>query len=144
MAIDIDQRNVIGKWDTGCGGSHGIPVVDERRGFVFAGCSSKGGGAVLDSDDGTLLAGHEVGSGDALLAYSEALGHFYLRGDPGNFVDILGVCDDGALELLDRVKITHSGHGITADERGNVWVCDAENGGLLHFHDSFPASFVSP
>src|SRR5262249_21695944 len=100
VAIDVAAREIVDRWATGCGGSHGIPVVDENRGFVFAGCTSRGGGAVLSADDGRLIAGFEAGGGDAILGYSSALGHFYLRGDPGPNVDILGVCDDGSLANL--------------------------------------------
>src|SRR6185295_6245849 len=46
-AIDVAERRVIGHWRTGCGGSHGFPVVDDAFGLVFAGCSGSGGAAVL-------------------------------------------------------------------------------------------------
>jgi DNA-binding beta-propeller fold protein YncE len=138
--IDVDARTVLESWETGCGASHGIPVVDEGRGLVFAGCATAGGGAILDSDDGRLVAGYETGSGEAILAYSSALGHFYLRGDPGEDVAILGVCDDGTAALLGTARASGSGHGAIADDRGNLWVCDAPGAGLLRFQDPYPAA----
>jgi streptogramin lyase len=137
-AIDVDARMVVDTWPSGCGSSHGIPVVDEARGLVFAGCSSGGGGAMLDSDDGTLLASHEAGGGAALLAYAPALGHFYLRGDPGSGVAMLAVCGGSELALLGTAMTTDHGHGMVADDRGNLWVCDADNGGILRLRDPWP------
>ncbi len=138
-AIDIDQRKVIATWPTGCGGSHGIPKVDEQRGLVFAGCRANGGGAVLDTDDGSLIAGYEAGGGAAILGYSPSLGHFYLRGDPGEDVDVLGVCETG-VSLLGTAKVSSLGHGMTSDDRGNAWVCDATTGGLFRVTDPYPAT----
>jgi streptogramin lyase len=137
--IDVDRRERIDSWPTGCGGSHGIPTVDEARGLVFAGCSARGGGAMLDADDGRTIAGYEVGEGEAVLGYSAMLGHFYLRGDPGRNVAALGVCD-GGLSLLGTAVVSNAGHGMVADDRGNLWVCDHETGGVLRVRDHYPAA----
>jgi hypothetical protein len=137
--IDVDQRKQIDSWPTGCGGSHGIPTVDEARGLVFAGCSNRGGGVMLDADDGREIAGYEVGEGTAILGYSPALGHFYLRGDPGRNVAVLAVCESG-MSLLGTALVSNEGHGMVADDRGNAWVCDRETGGVFRVRDPYPAS----
>jgi hypothetical protein len=120
-------------------GSHGIPTVDEARGLVFAGCSSQGGGTMLDADDGQEIAGHEVGVGAAILGYSATLGHFYLRGDPGRNVSMPSVCE-GGMSLLGTAIVSNEGHGMVADDRGNVWVCDRETGGVFRIRDPYPAA----
>jgi hypothetical protein len=110
-------------------------VVDEDRRLVFASCSSRGGGAVLSTDDGTLLSGYESGGGATVLAYSASLGHLYMRGDPGSDVQVMAVCGNGAMAPLGKVAVSDSGHGMAADTKGNVWVCDEAAGGLIHFRD---------
>jgi len=140
VAIDVVKREVLALWPAGCSSSHGIPVVDEERGFVFAGCSSTGGGVVLDANDGHRIAGYETGGGSALMGYSASLGHFYLRGDPGEPVAILGVCANGQMTPLATAMASDHGHGVTADDRGHIWVCDGTTGGLIRFTDPFPAA----
>ena len=135
--VDIDQRRQIDAWPTGCGASHGIPTVDEARGLVFAGCSNGGGGSMLDADDGRELAGYEVGGGAAILGYSPMLGHFYLRGDPGKDVAVMGVCESG-MSLLGTVTVSNEGHGMVADDRGHIWVCNRETGGVFRVTDRYP------
>ncbi|MFO0723798.1 MAG: hypothetical protein U1E65_08460 [Myxococcota bacterium] len=135
IAIDVDRRQILAEWRTGCGRSEGVPVVDEDRGFIFAGCSTRGGGAVLSVQDGTVLSGYESGGGAAVLAYSPSYGHLYLRGDPGPTVEVLAVCGNGAMAPLGRVEVADVGHGMAADNKGNVWVCDEAEGGLIHFRD---------
>jgi hypothetical protein len=92
---------------------------------------------MLDADDGAAIAGYEVGEGTAILGYSASLGHFYLRGDPGKNVAILGVCDTG-MSLLGTTVVSNEGHGMVADDRGHVWVCDRETGGLFRVTDPYP------
>jgi hypothetical protein len=140
LAIDVAARQVVSRWSTRCGGSHGIPPVDGARGMVFAGCSSSGGGAVLDTMSGNVLSGYQVGGGDAILAYSPSMRRFYLRGDPGGSVAILAVCDDGQMSALATVTASQSGHGAAADDRGAVWIADTPGGGLIRIADPYPAT----
>jgi hypothetical protein len=137
--IDVAARTEMDRWTTECDGSHGIPVVDEARGLIFAGCAATGGAAVLDANSGTLLAGYEVGVGESLLAYAPALGHFYLRGDPGAGVDILAICDGGGMTALGKATSPQLGHALVADDRGAVWGCDAQTGEILRYKDPYPA-----
>ncbi len=140
-AIDVAARTVVATWPTGCGGSHGIPQVDEARGFVFAGCGESAKVVVLDAaHDGKQLDTYALGSGETILAYAPKLGHFYLRGDPGMPVAILGVSSAGKLTLLGNVTATVRGHGAAADDTGAFWVCDAPGGRLLRFADGYPPS----
>ncbi len=74
------------------------------------------------------------------MAYSQSLRHLYLRGDPGTPIAMLAVSDAGELTLLEQVNATSKGHCMTADDRGNLWVCDWQQGRLLRFKDSHPPS----
>ncbi len=137
--IDVEARRVVDYWYTGCSGHHGFPQVDVARGLVFVGCGSNGAGVVLDASSGERAAGYEAGGSEAVLAYAPALGHFYLRGDPGPTVSMLGVCDDGSLALLAEPETAQYGHAMAADEVGNLWVADPARGGLLRLRDPYPA-----
>jgi hypothetical protein len=138
VAIDLRTRSVVATWPTGCSSSHGIPIVDEARGFVFAGCSSARV-AVLDADhDGRILDSFTLdGGGATILAYSLSLHHFYLRGDPGVKAVVIGVASDGKLSMLGGFDVPSRGHCMTADDRGHLWVCDWLGGRLLRFTDPY-------
>jgi hypothetical protein len=137
-AIDLATRAVT-RWPTGCDGDHGFPQVDVARGLVFAGCQDAEV-VVLDAASGEVRDRHHLGGGATILAYSEALHHFYLKADPGQTVQILGVSADGTLELLGELLAGRQGHCMAADDRGGLWVCDASRGRILRFDDPYPAT----
>ncbi len=135
VVIDLATREVTGSWDMGCSGAHGIPAFDAARGLVFAGCRDSQV-VVFDAASGAVLDHREGPGGATILAYSEALGHFYLRGDPGQTVEILAVADDGGLSLLGTFEAGLDGHCAQADGGGHLFVCDARRGQLLRFTDT--------
>lgn len=139
LAIDVARRLITGEWDTGCGFSHGFPQVDNQYSLAFGGCFSNGGVGVV-SMQGKLRAGFEAGGGEAILAYDPVRHHLYLRGDPGETLDILATCRTGELGVLAKVTIPKYGHGASADDRGHVWVADAATGGVVRITDPFPGT----
>jgi hypothetical protein len=139
VAIDVARRLTVGEWSDGCGFSHGFPQVDPAYDLAFGGCFSNGGVGVVTMD-GNLVAGFEAGGGEAIVAYDPVRHHLYVRGDPGDTLDVLATCSDGQLGLLQNVAIPNSGHGASADDRGNVWVADATTGGVIKIVDPFPAA----
>jgi hypothetical protein len=141
VVIDVTSRAVVATWPTGCSMSHGIPAIDEARGFLFVGCRENAKVTVLDLDkDGKQLGSYTLGSGETILTYAPQLGHFYLRGDPGLPVAMLGVSSTGGISLLGTVQSAERGHCETTDDRGNLWVCDTATGRLLRFPDTHPSS----
>jgi hypothetical protein len=138
--IDVDLRVLAASWPTGCSASHGIPILDERRGLVFAGCRGQSRVAVLSSDDGRLLGEKTLGGGDTVLAYSASLGHFYLRGDPGARILVLGVPSSGSPFELGSFVPAEKGHAMAADDRRQLWAADPASGRLLRFVDPYPAT----
>lgn len=138
--VDIRTRAVVANWPTGCASSHGIPALDDRLGWLFAGCSSART-VVLDIDHGgAQLGSYTLGPGPTILAYSPSLRHLYIRGDGYPQVAVLQVSPLGALSLLGMVSATPKGHCMTADDRGNFWVCDWQMGRLLRFQDPYPGA----
>jgi hypothetical protein len=113
--------------------------VDAQYQLAFGGCFSNGGVGVVTTR-GELRAGFEAGGGEAIVAYDPVRHHLYVRGDPGDTLDLLATCSDGQLGVLARVPIPHDGHGASADDRGHVWVADATTGGVLRITDPFPAT----
>ncbi|MDP9419890.1 MAG: hypothetical protein M3P53_07060 [Actinomycetota bacterium] len=134
VAIDVTSRTVTARWPTGCDGTHGFPRIDERLGVVLASCATDGAVSLLDLDGGHQLGRHEVGGGEALPAYSDRTGHFYVRADPGRVIATLEASEEG-LTLIRQVEVPEAGHCLTADDRGHYWTCDAGNGRVLRFDD---------
>jgi DNA-binding beta-propeller fold protein YncE len=139
LAIDVARRIVIAEWEDGCGFSHGFPQVDDLYGLAFGGCFSNGGVGVVTMQ-GKLRAGFEAGGGEAIVAYDPLRHHLYVRGDPGDTLDILATCSTGDLGVLAKVSIPPQGHGASADDLGHVWVADATTGGVLRITDPFAAT----
>jgi hypothetical protein len=134
VAIDLRSRAIIGRWATGCNGTHGFPRVDDKVGVVLASCAGDGAVSLLALDDGRRLGRYAVGGGEALPAFSEQTGHFYVRADPGTVIATLQPGQTG-LALVGQVSVPEVGHCLTADRRGHYWTCDAEHGRVLRFDD---------
>ena len=143
VVIDLETREVTDSWDMGCSGAHGIPAFDPARGLVFAGCRDAEV-VVFDAASGEVLDRRAGSGGSTILAYSGFLGHFYLRGDPGQTVEILAVADDGGLMPLGTFEAGLDGHCAQADGGGHLFVCDARRGQLLRFTDSTPSALAAP
>ena len=137
-AIDLKSRAIVATWVNGCTDSRGIDL-DEKRGFLFAGCA-EGKAVVLDVTTGASLSSLVNGSGVDVIAYSAGLGHFYLPGATSKTMAILGVSARGQLSLLGTVPTAAGAHCATADASGNVYVCAPHSGTILMFHDAHPSS----
>ena len=135
VAIDLPERQVTGRWATGCAGTHGFPRVDDQRGVVLASCAEDGAVTLLDLEDGHQLGQYRVGGGESLPGFSARSGHFYVRSDPGTTLATLQSSGTGLAEVA-TVRVPKVGHCLTADDRGRYWTCDANNGRLLRFEDN--------
>lgn len=138
--VSLSERQVIARWPIGCSGEHGIPEFDDARGLVFAGCSGTAEVVALRLADGSVAGRYKRVGGATILAYAAELGHFYLRGDPGVPMHILGVSGAGEFSLLGTADAAMNGHCARSDGHGAVWVCDEDSGRLLRFVDPFPNS----
>jgi predicted small secreted protein len=137
-AIDLKSRAIVATWPNGCAGSRGIDL-DEKRGFLFAGCA-EGKAVVLDVATGAILSSLANGAGVDIIAYSAGLGHVYLPGGTSKTMAILGVSARGVLSLLGAVPTAAGAHCATVDASGNVYVCAPDRGTILTFHDAYPSS----
>jgi DNA-binding beta-propeller fold protein YncE len=140
IAVDVHTRTIVGQWSNGCSGSRGI-ALDEARGFVFAGCR-EGRGTVADAtNSGQLVGTLDVSAtGVDVIDYSPSLGHLYLPGQFNGTMAIAGVDASGALTLLATVPTIGGALCVIADDRGNAYVCDPDNGELLVIPDTAPRS----
>jgi len=139
VAVDVKTRAVGAAWPNGCEGSRGI-ALDEKRGWVFAGCK-EGAGTVLDAlHDGKVLSSLKAGDGVDVIAYDPARRHLYLPGAHSATMAVVAVAADGGLSLLGTVPTAKGAHCATADDRGGVWVCDPDRGRLLFYKDSYGAA----
>ena len=73
-----------------------------------------------------------------VISYNPALAHLYLPGSTSANMGIIGVAANGALSLLGTADITSGAHCVVADNRGQAWVCDPNNGQLLLVKDTLP------
>lgn len=142
VAIDVNTRQQIGVWPTGCGSSHGLVAIDETNGFVFPGCLEKARAAVLDIDNGgAQLDEYDMNSGGStLVAFSSKLRHFYLRGDPGLPLGVLGVSATGTLTHFNTFDSVQKAHCLASDDVGGFWTCDWSAGTIVRYKDPYPAS----
>jgi hypothetical protein len=139
IAIDLGSRSIVGRWKNGCEGSRGL-ALDARRGFVFVGCD-EGRATLLDANQkGNMLGRAAAGDGVDVIAYSARLSHLYVPGADAADLTVMAVGKDGSLDVLGKVATERDAHCVTADELGNVYVCDPGSGRLLTFQDPFPAS----
>jgi hypothetical protein len=138
VAIDLKSRSAVATWPNGCDGSRGI-ALDEKRGFLFAGCS-EGKAVVLDAAHGGKVLGTlEAGRGVDVIAYNPALSHLYLPGARSGTIAFIGISKEGKPFLLGTAGTADGSHCVASDDRAQVWVCDPSHGLLLLLRDPFPA-----
>jgi DNA-binding beta-propeller fold protein YncE len=140
ISVDVHTRAIVGQWSNGCRNSRGI-ALDEPQGFLFAGCD-EGRGTVADvAHGGAMLGTLDVpAQGVDVIDYSPSLGHLYLPGQSNAMMAIVGVSATGQLSLLGTAQTVGGAHCVTADDRGNAYVCDPDNGDLIVIADGFPRS----
>jgi DNA-binding beta-propeller fold protein YncE len=138
LAIDVSNRRIVGRWSNGCKGSRGI-ALDEKRGFLFAGCD-EGKLSVLDLKSGRVLGEASAGAGVDVIAYNQNRGHVYLPGADSGTIAIIGISASGAATVLKTADTVEGAHCVTADDRDQVYVCDPTHGKILVFKDTLPTS----
>jgi hypothetical protein len=139
VAIDLRSRAIVGRWRNGCKGSRGL-AVDAERGFVFVGCD-EGEAVLLDAaHDGKVMDRAPTGEGVDIIAYDARRSHLYVPGGDTADLTVIGVTGAGALSVLGKLATARDAHCVTADDLGNVYVCDPARGRLLTFRDPYPPS----
>jgi DNA-binding beta-propeller fold protein YncE len=134
LAIDLRTRKIVERWSNGCRGSRGI-ALDEKRGFLFAGCD-EGRLSVLDVKTGKLLSEASSGSGVDVIAYNQKLAHVYLPGAESATIAIVAISPSGTAKVLRTADTVEGAHCVTVDDRDQVYVCDPVHGKILVFKDS--------
>jgi hypothetical protein len=133
VAIDLHTHVIVKQWSNGCNSSRGI-ALDEKHGFLFAGCA-EGKAVVMDiNKDGMQISSLMTPSGVDVIGYNPKLAHLYLS---SSTLSVIAVSDQGKLSLLGTGKAAQDTHCVTGDDQGNIWVCDPDHGQLLLYKDSF-------
>jgi len=133
VAIDLQSHAIIGQWLNGCSSSRGI-ALDEKHGFLFAGCA-EGKAIVMDiNKKGMQISSLMASPGVDVISYNSKLQHLYLASDA---LWAIGVSDQGKLSLLGTAKAAEGTHCVTGDDQDNIWVCDPQHGQLLFYKDRF-------
>jgi DNA-binding beta-propeller fold protein YncE len=139
VVLDVAVHAAIATWPNGCSGSRGI-ALDAKRGFLFAGCA-EGKLVVLDIDHGGRQLGSAAsGAGVDVISYDPMRAHAYLPGASSATMAFVGIAANGQPMVLGTVPTATGAHCVTADDRGNAWVCDPDRGQLLVFKDAYPPS----
>ncbi|MEW5854531.1 MAG: hypothetical protein AB2A00_37490 [Myxococcota bacterium] len=137
MEVELTARAVLSRWEIDCSNTHGIPALDEARGFLVVGCGSTKAHVLDVKANGAVRSSFNMDGGATLMAFNPLNKHVYVRGDPGKEVAVLALSDAGELSLLGKMDIPEEGHCMTVDDRGNLWVCDGKNGAVVRLKDTF-------
>ena len=136
IVIDLHTHAIIKQWPNGCSGSRGI-ALDEKYGFLFAGCT-EGKAVVLDiNKNGLQVSSLMIPLGVDVIGYNSYLMHLYVASANDGVLSVLNVSGRGNLSLLGTGKAAEGSHCTTGDNQGNIWVCDPERGQLLLYKDRF-------
>ena len=131
VVIDLHTHVIVKQWSNGCNSSRGI-ALDEKHGFLFAGCA-EGKAVVMDTNkEGMQVSSLMTPSGVDVIDYNPKLAHLYLS---SSTLSVIAVSDRGKLSLLGTGKAAADAHCVTADDQGNIWVCDPDHGQLLLYRD---------
>ena len=133
VEIGLRSRRIIARWQNGCKSSRGL-ALDAQRDLLLVGCA-EGKLSVLSAKTGNDLGSVASGSGVDIIAYSSELQHAYLPGARSATMAIIGLSDAGTPRLLTVVHTARGAHCVTADNLGNIYVCDPPKGQLLIFRD---------
>ncbi len=136
VAVDLRSRKITARWNNGCRSSRGI-ALDTEHGFVVAACA-EGKATVLDLRDGHIVSELETGAGVDVIDFAPSSRHLYVPSADTATLVVAGLGTDGRLTELGRVATARGAHCVTADDRGNAYVCDPSRGRLLVIHDGLP------
>jgi hypothetical protein len=132
VVIELASKMAVAGWPNGCTSSRGLGL-DGAAGRLFAACD-EGRVTVTDiAHAGAPLGSVEVPQGVDVIGWSSSLGHLYAPS--GGSLSVIAVDGVGAPRLLRSVPAVSGSHCATADDQGNAWICDPENGRLLMYQD---------
>lgn len=136
VAMDVKARSIATQFSNGCHSSRGI-ALDEPSGILFAGCY-EGKLVSLDVTQGGRQVGSvESGDGVDVIDFNPSLRHVYLPGASSATLAVVGVAAGGALSILGTTASVKEAHCVTADDRGQAYLCDPQNGQLLVYKDPY-------
>jgi hypothetical protein len=94
----------------------------------------------LDVATGAKLGEATTGKGVDIIAYAPKLRHLYVPAGGDATLTVIGVERGGTLRVLGNVPVAKGASCVTADARGQAYVCDPTHGRLWVVKDSLPVS----
>jgi hypothetical protein len=139
LVVDLRAHVVRARWGNGCRGARGIDL-DAAAGWVFVGCAEGKAVALDAAHDGRAVGTVQTGAGVDSIAFGPQRSHLYVPAGDAATLSIVAVGADGRLELLGTVPAVPGVHCATADDRGNVYLCDPREGRVLVVADPYARS----
>ncbi len=171
--IQVQTHGIIDEWGNGCSQARGM-ALDALHSWLFIACHEGKLVMLDAGNGGQQLASQIYGGGVDFVAYNSQLRHVYLPSADSALLAVFGVHEDpasptGAPSLPQGTPRSISGTGsdaapapafslvrlgtadtapqarcVTADDHGNVWVCDPARGQVFLIRDTFPAGGEAP
>jgi len=137
VSIDLKARTIAARWANACGGARGL-ALDRRRGFLFVACT-EGKALAIDVESGKALSTAAVPAGVDIIDFDASLSHLYVPGARDASMAVVAVSAAGDLSVLGNFPTAERAHCVAVAPGGEIFVCDPRAGGVLAFHDPYPA-----
>jgi DNA-binding beta-propeller fold protein YncE len=129
IAIDLQTRKVVSKWNVGSNELQGL-ALDSERGFLFVACSDQ----VVNLDtthDGKLLDSIATGAGLDDIDFSPEQKLLYAAASMTATLSIVEVSDDGKFQLKALVPTAKGARGVAAGKHSTAYLIDPGKGQIL-------------
>jgi len=129
IAIDVNQRKIVSRWQSGCDESRGL-ALDKTRRFLFVACSDRVV-ALNAGDAGKLIGSIETGDGLDNIDYSEMQHTLYAAASKVATLTVAEVDNNGRIKPIAVVPTNTGARGVVAGEMGTAYVADPVRGRIL-------------
>jgi hypothetical protein len=129
IAIDVHQRKIVSRWQSGCDEARGL-ALDKARRFLFVACSDRVVSMNIGGD-GQVVGSISTGDGLDNIDYAEARRTLYAAASKAATLTIAEVDDRGSLSSVAVVPTTIGARGVVAAQLGTAYVADPVLGRIL-------------
>ena len=129
IAIDVQQRKIVSRWQSGCDEARGL-ALDKARRLLFVACSDRVVSLNV-GNDGQVVGSISTGDGLDNIDYSEEQRTLYAAASKAATLTIAEVGDRGDLKSIAVVPTTIGARGVVAGKLGTAYVADPVRGRIL-------------
>jgi hypothetical protein len=129
IAIDVHQRKVVSRWQSGCDEARGL-ALDKARRLLFVACSDR----VVSMNvggDGQVVGSVSTGDGLDNIDYAETQRTLYAAASKAATLTIAEVNERGGLNSVAVIPTTIGARGVVAGKIGTAYVADPVRGRIL-------------